>query len=314
MKKTILLLGGFGFIGSNLLDYIDLHISDLFDVIVFDKFSHHPKNFIFNCINKNYAGDFSDDFVIETIFKENNIDVVIHALNTTVPATSANMRFDIESNIIPTLRLLDLMVIYGVKNIIYISSGGAIYGNKDFSLKHKEDDVAYPISSYGIVKLMIEKYLYQYSYLHDLKVTILRLSNPYGKYHYSDKQGVINVAVRSAFCTTPFCVWGDGSAEKDYIYVDDFCEILFRLIDMNEKYLLLNIGSGYVVSVNQLLYSIKELIPSFEWNYVKQVRTDVQRFELDITRLFSLIGPYKFTDIFNGLKKTVKWLEQRETK
>ena len=308
--ETILLLGGFGFIASNLLDYIDKYKLNSFDVIIFDKYNHHPEGLRFTCVKKVYNGNFSDNTIIETIFKENKIDVVIHALNTTVPATSNNICFDIESNVFPTIRLLDLMVKYEVEKIIYISSGGAIYGNNNSFIKHREEDVAYPISSYGIVKLTIEKYLYQYSYLYDLKTIVLRLSNPYGKYHYSDKQGIINIAARSALYSLPFSVWGDGNIEKDYIYIDDFCEILFRLLDIQEKYLLLNVGSGQIIPINQLLQKIKEFIPSFTWNYIDQVKTDVQRFELDLTELLSMIGQFKFTDFSVGVKRTINWLKE----
>ena len=308
--ETILLLGGFGFIASNILDYIDKYLLNLFDVIIFDKYAHHPEGLRFTCVKKVYNGNFSDDSIIETIFKENKIDIVFHALNTTVPATSNNICFDIESNVFPTIKLLNLMIKYEVEKIIYISSGGTIYGNNNSSVKHKEEDTAYPISSYGIVKLTIEKYLYQYSYLYGLKATILRLSNPYGKYHYSDKQGIINIAARSALFSMPFSVWGDGNTEKDYIFIDDFCDILFRLIDVQEKYLLLNVGSGQIISINRLLQKIKEFIPSFTWDYIDKIKTDVQRFELDITGLLSIIGPYKFTYFSVGVEKTLNWLKE----
>ena len=312
MKKTILLLGGFGFIASNLLDYIDKYILNIFDVIIFDKYDHHPEGLRFTCVKKVYNGNFSDNTIIEKIFKENKIDIVIHALNTTVPATSNNICFDIESNVFPTIKLLDLMVKYEAGKIIYISSGGAIYGNSNSFEKHKEGDISYPISSYGIVKLTIEKYLYQYSYLYELETIIFRLSNPYGKYHYGDKQGIINIAARSALYSLPFSVWGDGNTEKDYIYINDFCDILFKLVDVKKKYIILNVGSGQIISINQLLQKIKDIIPSFTWNYIDHVKTDVQRFELDITELLSIIGPYKFTDFSVGVEKTFNWLKESE--
>ena len=184
-KKKILILGGFGFIGTNLIKYIDIHYIDEYSVIVFDKLLTHPYGITFDSVEKVYAGDFLDTTNIEYIFKNHKIDLVIHSLSTTVPVTSKNSRFDIESNLIPTIEVLDLMLLYGVKDIIYISSGGAIYGNGN--KHHKETNVNFPLSSYGIVKLAIEKYLHQYSELYGLRALILRLSNPYGKYHYFRK-------------------------------------------------------------------------------------------------------------------------------
>ncbi len=306
--KTILLLGGFGFIGANILKFIDAMSGTPYKIIVFDKYKAHPCNLQFRCVEKVYDGNFSNVADIETIFKENPIDFVIHALNTTVPATSGNRYFDIESNLIATINLLDLMVKYEVRKIIYLSSGGAIYGHHHPVEKYDENSMTYPISSYGIIKLTVEKYIYQYSYLHNIQSTIYRLSNPYGKYHYNDRQGVINVAVRAALLSNSFAVWGDGNAEKDYIYIEDFCDILFKLVNNMSKFLLLNVGSGQVLSINTILETIKEQVPSFTWVYNETLVTDVLRFELDVTKLLTMLGGYEFTPFSAGLAKTISWL------
>jgi UDP-glucose 4-epimerase len=313
-KRTILLLGGFGFIGSNILSYVDAFMAGSFEVIVFDRHKQHRKGHQFLCVTKVYEGEISNELDVEIIFQENAIDLVLHALNTTVPSTSGNARFDIESNVIPTIALLDIMVKYGVKNIIYLSSGGAIYGNNNAFAKHKEGDLAYPVSSYGIAKLAIEKYIYQYNYLYNINALILRLSNPYGKYHYNERQGIVNIAARSAWFSTPFFVWGDGNTEKDYIYIEDFCEILFRLIEVKSSFLIVNVGSNQVISINSILQSVQKFIPSFTWQYRDRVKTDVQRVELDTTRLLSIIGPYRFTPFSIGLDKTITWLKTEYSK
>jgi UDP-glucose 4-epimerase len=307
--KTILLLGGFGFIGTNILKYLDSFQINTYKVIVFDKSKSHPHNLQFNSIERTYNGNFSNVYDIEQIFKENKIDVVLHSLSTTVPAISSDIYYDINSNLVATIQLLELMVKYQVGNIIYISSGGAVYGDTCTNKKWNEYDATYPISSYGIIKLIIEKYLYQYSYLYDIKSLVLRLSNPYGKYHYSMKQGIINIALRDALFSMPLSVWGDGCAEKDFIYVEDFCDILFKIVDLHYTYLLVNIGSGQILSVNTILESIKKLIPSFKWTYTKKSLTDINRFELDTTKLYSLIGDYNFTPFLIGLEKVIQWLE-----
>ena len=156
--KNILLLGGYGFIGANLLKYIDDNCREEYNVIVFDKFDKHQHGIVFDCIKESIAGDFNDSTILEEVFKRYEIDIVIHSLSSTVPATSGNSKYDVLSNLIPTLNLLNLMNKYGVKDIVYLSSGGAVYG--DFLKKvHNEDDAVYPKSSYGVVKLAIEKYL-----------------------------------------------------------------------------------------------------------------------------------------------------------
>ena len=217
--ETILILGGFGFIGTNIIKYIDSHYSNTYRIIVFDRVAQHPHGIKFCSVCKTYSGDFSDETSINRIFDENKIDYVIHLISATCPTNSSNPQYDIEANLIPTIKLLQLMVKYSVKHIIFISSGGAIYGDTAENTCHTENDATFPISSYGIIKLTIEKYIILFSKINNMIPLILRLSNPYGPYHYSDKQGIVNVALRHAINNKPIQIWGDGSAEKDYIYI-----------------------------------------------------------------------------------------------
>jgi len=309
--KSILLLGGFGFIGTNLMKYIDSYLSDEYNVIVFDKLPKHPNGDTFKCLKKTYAGDFSDTVFLRTIFQNHKFDLVIHSLSTTVPTSSNNVRYDIESNLIPTIELLDLLVEYIVKDIIFISSGGAVYGESKDKIKHKETDITYPLSSYGIVKIAIEKYLFQYASLYDLRPLVLRLSNPYGRFHYSTRQGICNVALRSANQGDPFDVWGTGEAVKDYIFIDDFCDILFQLYSKSIYNRVLNVGSGCVMSLNQILDKIKTLIPTFCWVYKEASKFDVSHFELDTIELQKIIGEYNFSSFEFGLDKVYKWLNEK---
>jgi len=307
-RKCVLLLGGFGFIGTNLLKYIDNNFQDEFSVVVFDRFEKHPHDIHFNCVEKVYVGDFSDDTTIEFIFKNHSFDLVIHSISTTIPLSSKNARYDIETNLIPTVNLLNTMTQYGIKDIIFISSGGAVYGNNINKTRHKESDDLFPVSSYGIVKLTIEKYLIQYANIHQIRPLILRLSNPYGPYHFSVKQGLCNVAIRSAVQNIPFYVWGNGETKKDYIYIDDFCDIFFQLFFQKVNKQILNIGSGDIYSVNTILKKVKNFIPKFEWKYSDASTFDVDNVELEINNLKTHIGNYQFTPFDTGLQLTFDWI------
>ena len=305
----VLLLGGFGFIGTNILKHIDKYYPGKYSVVVFDKFPVHPYGESFNCIDSVYTGDFVDSFSVRSIMKTHKFDLIIHSLSSTVPVTSNNARFDIESNLIPTVELLNMMVEYNQKKIIYISSGGAIYGESDSNRKHKESDEAYPRSSYGVVKLAAEKYLFQYALLYQIQPLVLRLSNPYGPFHYSNRQGITNVAISSAYNNKEFEVWGPGDALKDYIYVEDFCGILFKLLEKQITNKVINIGSGQVLSLNEILAEIKILYPQFCWKYTTANIFDIPHFELDTFELRSIIGDYTFTGFRAGLKLIKLWLE-----
>lgn len=309
--QTILLLGGFGFISSNILHYIDEHAVNLYQVILFDKFPVHHHGLKFKCVKKIYTGDFSDETSIIHIFEENQVDLVFHLLSSTVPATSNNAQYDVESNLISTLKLLAVMDKFRVKDIVYFSSGGAIYG--DYLNKvHNEEDAVYPKSSYGVVKLAIEKYLLSYAELYGFKTLIMRLSNPYGKYHYNNKQGIINIAIRKALNGEPLQIWGTGDGIKDYIFVDDVCDILFHLIKNGIETQVYNLAAGSAHSVNEIAFIIKQIMPSFTWNYVNASIVDVQSFELDITKLRNKLGGYHFTSFEEGIKQTIEWQRRQE--
>ena len=304
--KKILILGGYGFLGTNIMHYVDEHLHDAYRFIVFDKFAKHMGGVEFECIEKTYAGDFTDKELMESIFKENKIDLVIHSLSTTVPVDSANARYDVETNLLPTLDVLALMVKYRVKDIVYISSGGAVYGTRD-KKPHVESDAVYPISSYGTVKVATEKYMMQYGQLYGLRPLIVRLSNPYGAYHYSMKQGVINIAMTKALRNETLQIWGDGNDKKDYIYVEDFVNILFKLLDKGVSNQVINIGSGILLSVNEIVDAVHSLVPSFKAEHAEAQQFDASHFELNTNKLKSIIGDYPFTSFEEGLQKTYCW-------
>ena len=304
--KRILLLGGYGFIATNLLDYINKNYASEYKVVIFDYFDHHPHGITFDCVEKVYAGDFNDEQNLAQIFKENKIDLVLHFLSSTVPVTSANAVYDVKSNLIPTLKLLDIMCEYNVKDILYLSSGGAIYGDV-LQKVHNEDDTVYPKSSYGVVKLAIEKYLFSYSELYGFNTLILRLSNPFGPYHYNVKQGIINVAIRKALKGEKLQIWGAGDGVKDYIYIEDVCSIILKLINGGVHSEVYNVASGLPLSVNEIADKIKNEIPSFEYDHIDASIVDVQSFELDTTKLRRKLGGIKMTNFDDSLKKTIEW-------
>lgn len=309
---NILLLGGYGFIGTNIMKYIDAHNLRDYKFVVFDRFPQHLDHVHFDCVTKTYSGDFSDEYLLKQVFQENKIDIVIHSLSASVPSSSKDNAFDLQYNVLPTISLLNTMAEYGVNKIVFISSGGAIYGDHYVDkCGHREDEVLFPKSAYGVSKLVIEKYLYLYQVQYGLKSLVLRLSNPYGPYHYSQKQGIINIALERALKGESFEIWGDGEGKKDYIYIEDFCNILFQLIEKEWKdYKVLNVGSGELLSVNQIVNHIKELCPNFDWRYKDSNALDVQEFKLNLSSLNEVLN-IAMTKIGGGLAKTMDWYKKR---
>lgn len=309
--KTILIIGGYGFLGTNILKHIEDYLKEQYRAIVIDRFQENRDGLVLECVTKSYAGDFSDSSFMDRVFSENRIDLVIHSLSTTIPSLSFNARYDVVTNLIPTLELLNCMVRHEVKEIVYISSGGAVYGDSR-GVPHKETDDVFPISSYGVVKLAIEKYLMQYARQYGLKPLILRLSNPFGPYHYSMQQGICNVAIDTALAGKPFTVWGNGVTRKDYIYVGDFLKILFLLLQKGVFGEVFNIGSGHLASVNEILHIVKKNVPDFVWTYSDSMQNDVSQFELDTAKLRQVIGDYEFLGIEEGIRLILDWKKGKD--
>lgn len=305
MLKKVLILGGFGFVGTNLTE--ELLKRGNYGIIIFEAKKVLIQNpDILNDV-KVYYGDFHNEKDYEIIFKENKIYLVIHLIGTTIPSISnENITYDINSNLINTIKLLNIMNRYQIKNIVFLSSGGTVYGiSKN---KHKESDPTTPICSYGIMKLTIEKYLYLYNYLYGINFLILRPSNPFGEYHTSTQQGLINIVLEKILNGEPIEIWGDGSVVRDYIYIKDFVRILVDLIEKDIQNEIINIGSGRGYSINEILTIIKKEIGHFPLEYVEARKVDVPYLVLNIDKLRTCFG-INLMSFEDGIKKTYNWLK-----
>src|ERR1051326_488825 len=156
------------------------------------------------------AGDIFDLAKHEDLFRD--VDTVIHTVHTTVPASAHHSEYyDLESNLLPFVKFLELAIKKHVSRVIYISTGGAIYGQMNGSRAFTEGSPANPVSAYGISKLAIEKQLLLHKNDFRNGVLILRPSNIYGKKQRTDRpQGVVGHLLRAALDDTPFELWGEG--------------------------------------------------------------------------------------------------------
>ena len=307
MRKKVLIFGGFGFVGTNLTE--ELIKRGNYEIIIFeakDVILQNPD--LLNHV-KVYYGDFHNEKDYEIIFKENKIDIVFHLISTTVPSKSnQNILYDIDSNLVNSIKLLNLMKQYQIKNIIFPSSGGTIYGiSKNI---HKELDSTKPICSYGIMKLTIEKYLYLYHYLYDINYLILRLSNPFGKYHKNPQQGLINVVLDKFLEKKPIEIWGNGSIVRDYIFMEDIGKITVDLIEKNIQNEIINIGSGRGYSIMEIITIIKKIVGDFPIEFVEERKVDVPYIVLNIDKLNELID-VNLMSIEEAINKTYIWLKKR---
>ena len=303
LKKRILLIGGHGFLGSNILSWIDSNLLP-YDVSVLSRRAR-TRATNFNCIKEELYGNFANREFLAKALSGRHFDYVFHCLSTTVPANSnENIVEDIESNLIATIQLLEIFK-HSNSKVVFFSSGGAIYGNSK-SIIHKEEDAPHPISSYGILKNCIEQYISIYHNLFGLKYINLRISNPYGPFHSSNSQGIINIAIRKTLMNEPIEIWGDGNNLKDYIFSEDIPAILFQVLEKGIENTTINIGSGHGVSLNSILDIIKKFHSELKVNYKEPRSHDVTQFVLDISALLRHVD-FQLTPIESGIRKTYLW-------
>lgn len=296
-----LVLGGNGFIGSHLVDEL---LASGHSVRVFDRF---PEKYRPAILNVDYrTGHFGDAFSMAEALQ--GVDIVFHLISTTVPGTSnLNPVADINDNLIATVVLLDQMLKMGIKRIVYLSSGGTVYGKPNI-IPIPENHPLNPICSYGVVKVAIENYLKMYQELYGLQPTIIRPSNPFGpRQGHDGVQGVIATFISKLFHNHPIKVWGDGSIIRDYMSVTDLVRLCVITSEMNYCGIF-NAGSGNGVSVTEIIELLTEVSghsPLISYEIGRAF--DVKEVVLDISNTKSITGWNPTVDFAAGLLQHWNW-------
>ncbi len=304
---NILILGATGFIGTNLS--LKMVESDNNFVLLGRKINRDYKNLFKNKLNVEILEtNFCESIDFDNLTK--NVDVVYHLISSSIPASDRvfNNNEDIES----TILLLESMVKNKCSKIVFISSGGAIYGNGK-NLPFSEDDATNPISEYGIQKLLIEKYLYYYKFHYSIDFRVIRLSNPYGKFQKANKgQGLIATAIYNALNDKEILVYGDGNNTRDYIYIDDAINSIINIAKKETMHDLYNVGSGIGYSINDVLNIIKEELGiNIKVKYLDERKTDVIANYLDTSRYKKEFGNPISVDIKEGIMKTISYWKEK---
>lgn len=294
-----LVLGGNGFIGSHLVDKL---IAEGHTVRVFDKYEEHYRRPLPDVDYR--FGDFGNRGLLADALS--GVDTVFHLINTTLPKTSNDdPAFDVQSNVVETLFLLEQCVAKKIRKIVFASSGGTVYG-KPLALPISENSPTEPECSYGITKLTIEKYLALFHQLYGLNYTIVRPSNPYGsRQNPSGIQGAISVFLGRLARSQPIEVWGDGDVVRDYIYIEDLVLGIYKASTTVSDERIFNLGSGTGHSLNQIIHVIRKvtgLEPAVEYKPMRSF--DIPQIYLDITRAGKELAWHPGTTLEAGIKET----------
>jgi UDP-glucose 4-epimerase len=301
-----LILGGSGFIGSHLAEAL---LKNGYSVTVFDNFRFGTANL--KSIAKDIAminGEFLNESEIASAIK--GVDYLFHYVSTTVPATAfKDPVYDIQSNLVGSVRLLQLAVKNNVKKVIFPSSGGTVYG-EPVTVPVKETDSLNPLDPYGISKLAIEKYLNHFNRAYGLEYLVLRYSNPYGeRQNPHGQQGVIPVFLNKIKMGERPVIYGDGSAERDYIYVGDAVEATIATLETRTNHRVFNVGSGHGTTLNELVTVMEDVSGrKISPIYVEDSAVRVHKIVLDVSRIYEQNEWKPTTSLRDGIMRTWNWI------
>lgn len=307
---NIVLLGGAGFIGTNLVVSLAKGKENIITVVDRDKRFFRtleemkfPNVFFVQC-----------EFGIETNYDKlvHNQDVVYHLISTTVPTTSnQHITEELKGNVILSSNLFESCVREKVNKIVFISSGGTVYGKED-KCPLNEKTATNPITSYGVQKVTIEKLLYLYNYMYGLDYRIIRLANPYGPYQRPNGiLGAVTTFTYKALKNEEIIVYGDGSVVRDFIYIDDAVRGILSIVNGSDRHHTFNLGCGYGTSIKQVLETIKKVLKiNMNVRYTESRKVDVPVNFLDIHRYEKAYGKLNPIILEEGIKKTAAFLRE----
>lgn len=302
----VLITGGYGFIGSHVGERF---FKEGYEVCIVDNLSTGKRtNVDFN--HKSYIIDVTD-LKCEEIFRAHKFDVVVHlAAQISVTQSLANPQLDANSNISGLVNMLNLSSKYGVKRFIYASSA-AIYGSNEEGIL-TEDTLPDPISPYGISKLTNELYSKKWNDIYGLSTIGFRFSNVYGpRQSHKGEGGVISIFINHALENKPLVVYGTGEQTRDFIYVEEVADVIFRSVNSTEVGIF-NLSTNTSTSVNELIEYIKEHYPEIKVEYTAPRPNDILHSKLDNTQLMKKLDWSPMYEFKQGLDKTIQHFSNEE--
>ncbi len=300
MKKC-LVLGANGFVGSHLVDEL---AEAGYAVRAFDRFDRSAQ-FLPSDKVESYKGDAYNEASVKKAFK--GIDYFFHCFSATTPYSSDNDPYsDIDKNLRPSVWLFEQCIESKVKKVVFLSSGGAIYGPIAEKRPASEEDLAVPVSPYGINKLAIENYLSYFQRRYGLKYVAYRLTNPYGPRQASSTQGVIPIFVHRIKDGQELVVYGNGSSTRDYLYIRDATKMIVESFSGNTAHSTYNIGSGKQTTLNQIIKTIEKVTgKKAQVRHEPTPKTFLKKSQINIDRFSEEFHPKATTSLEKGIHLTI---------
>lgn len=295
-----LVLGGNGFIGRNLVKTLKESGTEVYSFDLHIPSKREP--------GVTYLeGDFFDDYVLKQTIC--GMDLIYHAVCTMNPGNS-NDKFIMgyERDLIQSIKLCDMLRETPVK-MVFLSSGGSVYGKQE-TFPISETALPMPINHYGNLKLAIENAMRVFRYQNHVNFVIARIANPYGPgQDYRKGVGFIDAAIRRALLGETIEVWGSGNVVRDYIYIQDVCDVL-AFLGLNDcPYDTVNISSGRGVSQRDILEVIRRHEPDMRVNYEPARSVDAEKVQLSNRRLLKFYHK-ELIPLEVGIEKYYQYLKK----
>ncbi|MEX0746943.1 MAG: NAD-dependent epimerase/dehydratase family protein [Rhodothermales bacterium] len=303
----ILVTGGAGFIGSHVADAL---IAEGHSVHVLDDLSGGKEENVPSGAILHKADIRSDE--VRSLFEKERFELVVHhAAQMDVRRSVADPRFDADVNIIGFLNLMEAGREYGLRKVVFASTGGAIYGEPEYVPQNEEHPLR-PLSPYGITKLCTERYLYYYEQEWGIAYVALRYANVYGpRQNPHGEAGVVAIFVERMLEGRQPVIYGDGEQTRDYVFVGDVVRANVRAVAF-ESTGTFNVGTGRETSVNDLFRKIRDRIDTSIAEVHEKGRPGEQRRSvLDFSHSSTILNWQPGATLDEGLDKTVAWFEKK---
>lgn len=300
--QGVLLLGGTGFLGTALARRL---AQEHWDVCVIGR---RVMNSVVPGVTSRQAS-LDDPTILRELLP--HYRTVVHLASTTTPGSSAHSPVcEAEENVLPALRLLGILADFEPVKLLYVSSGGTLYGNPAI-LPVPEDQPLWPRSNHGVAKVAVEGFLRVYSGQHGDRVTVLRPSNVYGPGQVMREGfGVIRTMLEHARQGMAMEFWGDGETVRDFLFIEDFVEACWQLVAPRAPVGVYNVGAGEGCSLNTLRGLVERVTGRelrVRWMAARAV--DVRGIVLDSTRLRAATGWVPQVTLEEGIRRMWDWLQ-----
>lgn len=302
--QSVLLIGGSGFLGTALAGYL---VSRGWVVHVLSRsLTVAPSGKSIYV----HQGAIDDRALLEKVLPE--CETVVHLASDTTPGISAGKPLmETEKNILPTLKFLEVFKNVGHHRLVFVSSGGTLYGNAK-KMAVNEHQLLSPLSYHGAGKVAIEAFLQAFMNDSGKKVSILRPSNIYGPgQDLRQGFGFIRTVLGHLMMDTEMEIWGDGTIIRDFLYIEDMVKCIQKLISSDPGPDVYNVGYGKGYALNDVIKIAEDICgKKLRVKYVPARRLDVEKVVLDCRKIRKDLGWIPETDLKTGIALTWKWMLQ----